>query len=144
VIIGQPVLLPVLQAFSQSDRTPSGVGETGSSNPARRRSSTIVTIVIGCAFVADAVATSAGADRTDGHVPRHVPRRQLDDIRQWSCGALVDAAAREYFPYRCAVALADSLCPIIVESPGSHAGFVDHPSEFAERLRQVFGDEAAK
>lgn len=51
---------------------------------------------------------------------------------------------REYFPYRCAAALADRLGTTVVEFPGSHAGFVDHPSEFAVRLRQVFGDEAAK
>jgi hypothetical protein len=56
VIIGQPVLLPVLQAFSQSDRTPSSGGATGSSNAASRRSSAIVTAVIGCTFLADAAA----------------------------------------------------------------------------------------
>jgi pimeloyl-ACP methyl ester carboxylesterase len=51
---------------------------------------------------------------------------------------------REYFPYRCAAALAQRLGTVVVEFPGSHAGFVDHPSEFAERLRQILGDEAAK
>lgn len=56
VIIGQPVLLPILQAFSPSDGTPSSSGATGSRNAATRRSSTIITIVIGCAFLADAVA----------------------------------------------------------------------------------------
>jgi hypothetical protein len=51
---------------------------------------------------------------------------------------------QEYFPYRCAAALADRLGTAVVEFPGSHAGFVDYPREFAERLRQVFGNEAAK
>jgi acetyltransferase/esterase len=51
---------------------------------------------------------------------------------------------RQYLPYRCAAALAERLGSVVVEFPGSHAGFVDHPSEFAERLQQVFGDEAAK
>jgi hypothetical protein len=40
--------------------------------------------------------------------------------------------------------LAQRLGTVVVEFPGSHAGFVDHPSEFAERLRQILGDEAAK
>lgn len=56
VIIGQPILLPVLQTFALSDRTPSSVGETGSSNAASRRSSAILTAVIGCTFLADAAA----------------------------------------------------------------------------------------
>ena len=50
----------------------------------------------------------------------------------------------EYFPYRCTAALAERLGTAVVAFPGGHAGFVDHPGEFAERLRQILGDEAAK
>jgi acetyltransferase/esterase len=52
-------------------------------------------------------------------------------------------AGRAYFPYRCAAALAERLETAVVEFPGAHAGFVDHPPVFAERLREVVGDQAA-
>lgn len=41
------------------------------------------------------------------------------------------SAGREYFPYRCAVALAERLGTEVVEFPGNHAGFVEYPHEFA-------------
>lgn len=47
---------------------------------------------------------------------------------------------RAYFPYRCAAALADHLGTSVVEFPGHHAGFVDHPKEFAEKLHAVLGN----
>ncbi len=52
-------------------------------------------------------------------------------------------AGRAYFPYRCAAELAERLGTAVVEFPGAHAGFVDQPRAFAERLRQVVGDAAA-
>ncbi|MGZ3674790.1 MAG: alpha/beta fold hydrolase [Ktedonobacterales bacterium] len=50
---------------------------------------------------------------------------------------------RAYFPYQCAARLAHCLGTTLIEFPGNHAGFVTHPSEFAERLREVLGNRAA-
>jgi pimeloyl-ACP methyl ester carboxylesterase len=47
------------------------------------------------------------------------------------------SAGREYFPYRCAVALAGRLGLALVEFPGGHAGFVDYPDQFAAKLSDV-------
>lgn len=47
---------------------------------------------------------------------------------------------RKYFPYRCAASLADHLGMAITEFPGTHAGFLDYPKEFAEKLMEVLGD----
>ena len=44
---------------------------------------------------------------------------------------------RDHFPYRCAVALAGQLDAALVEFAGGHAGFVSHPSAFAEQLHDV-------
>src|SRR5690349_20190998 len=43
----------------------------------------------------------------------------------------------DFFPYRCAVALAERLETTVIDFPGHHAGFVNHPKEFAEKLREV-------
>ncbi|MEP7287967.1 MAG: alpha/beta hydrolase [Chloroflexota bacterium] len=48
--------------------------------------------------------------------------------------------SHETGPYRCAVALADLLTTPIVEFPGSHAGFVDYPQEFAKTLHVALRD----
>lgn len=48
------------------------------------------------------------------------------------------SAGRQYFPYRCAAALSRELGTEIMEFPGDHAGWVDHPREFADRLRQIY------
>jgi pimeloyl-ACP methyl ester carboxylesterase len=47
---------------------------------------------------------------------------------------------KQYFPYRCAEALAERLGTTIVDFPGNHAGFVDYPKEFAETLCKVLSD----
>lgn len=49
------------------------------------------------------------------------------------------SGSRGTWPYQCSVALADSLGTVVVEFPGNHAGFVDYPLEFAERLHECFG-----
>jgi pimeloyl-ACP methyl ester carboxylesterase len=41
---------------------------------------------------------------------------------------------REFYPYRCAAALAAVLGTPLVELPGNHAAMVTQPAEFAERL----------
>jgi pimeloyl-ACP methyl ester carboxylesterase len=47
-------------------------------------------------------------------------------------------ASREFFPYSCAVALAEQLGTEIVEFPGHHNGYnTIHHKEFAERLHDV-------
>lgn len=46
---------------------------------------------------------------------------------------------RMYFPYICASRLAEQMGMPLVEFPGNHSAFADHPREFAERLREVLG-----
>lgn len=46
-------------------------------------------------------------------------------------------ASRRYFPYHCAEALADRIGARIVEFPGDHIGYANHPRAFAARLREV-------
>ncbi|PHI50193.1 alpha/beta hydrolase [Bacillus halotolerans] len=47
-------------------------------------------------------------------------------------------ASRDFFPYRCANALAEQLETEIVEFPGNHAGYnTMHHKEFAERLHDM-------
>jgi pimeloyl-ACP methyl ester carboxylesterase len=46
-------------------------------------------------------------------------------------------SGRDHFPYRCAAALAEQLDVSLVEFPGGHAGYVSHPSAFAEQLRSL-------
>jgi hypothetical protein len=52
------------------------------------------------------------------------------------------SARRETLGYRCAAAVAERLGTALVEFPSHHAGYVSHPRAFAERLRDVFGDES--
>ncbi|MCY7766219.1 alpha/beta hydrolase [Bacillus inaquosorum] len=48
------------------------------------------------------------------------------------------SASRDFFPYRCANALAEHLETEIVEFPGNHAGYnTIHHKEFAERLHDM-------
>lgn len=47
------------------------------------------------------------------------------------------AEGHDKFPYHCAVALAELLGKPLVTFPGTHAGFVDYPREFAEKLMGV-------
>jgi pimeloyl-ACP methyl ester carboxylesterase len=48
--------------------------------------------------------------------------------------------SRGFYPYRCAQRLADHLGTPLVEVPGNHAGMVQRPDAFAERMRSVLGD----
>jgi pimeloyl-ACP methyl ester carboxylesterase len=41
---------------------------------------------------------------------------------------------REFYPYRCAAALANALDTTLTELPGNHAAMITHPAEFAARL----------
>jgi len=50
-------------------------------------------------------------------------------------------AGRQQLPYVSAARLAGRLQTRLVELPGNHAGFAQHPREFAERLREVLDDE---
>jgi pimeloyl-ACP methyl ester carboxylesterase len=50
-------------------------------------------------------------------------------------------AGRAYRAYRCAVAVAERLGTTVVEFPSDHMGYMTHPQAFAERLREVLGDE---
>ena len=49
-------------------------------------------------------------------------------------------ASRGTWPFQCAAALAEALGVDLVEFPGDHAGFSNHPNEFAGRLREVFSN----
>lgn len=65
------------------------------------------------------------------------------DIEALKAGpARVVVAGKEFFPYRCAAALAGALNTTLEDFPGGHAGFVDHPGEFAARLKDVLADHA--
>lgn len=44
---------------------------------------------------------------------------------------------KAFMPYKCAVMLARELGTTVEEFPGTHAGFVDYPVEYAERLVEV-------
>jgi pimeloyl-ACP methyl ester carboxylesterase len=46
------------------------------------------------------------------------------------------AASRDFWPYRCAMALAAAFGTKLAEFPGGHAGYVSDPETFAERLLQ--------
>ncbi len=44
---------------------------------------------------------------------------------------------KAFLPYKCALALAQQLGTTVEEFPGTHAGFVDYPKEYARRLVEV-------
>lgn len=46
-------------------------------------------------------------------------------------------AGREYFPYQCAQKAAEILGTTLIEFPGHHAGFAQHPKQFAEKLQEI-------
>jgi len=49
---------------------------------------------------------------------------------------------RSFMPYKAAVALANLMGTTVEEFPGTHAGFVDFPQEYAERLVEVLSKAA--
>ncbi len=74
-----------------------------------------------------------------------VRRWELDLVALQSVQSQIVVAAgsegRQYFPYHCAARLADLLGLPLIEFPGTHAGFAEHPAQFAARLRAVLGHE---
>jgi pimeloyl-ACP methyl ester carboxylesterase len=46
---------------------------------------------------------------------------------------------RGFYPYQCAQKLAEYLGTALVELPGNHAGMIQHPEVFADRLRGLLG-----
>jgi pimeloyl-ACP methyl ester carboxylesterase len=54
------------------------------------------------------------------------------------------SVGQESRAYRCAVAVAEHLGTTVVAFPSHHAGYMTHPRAFAERLREVLGDERGK
>jgi pimeloyl-ACP methyl ester carboxylesterase len=44
---------------------------------------------------------------------------------------------RGFYPYQCAQQLAEYLGTTLVELPGNHAGMIQQPAEFADRLRRL-------
>lgn len=53
-------------------------------------------------------------------------------------------ASREFFPYRCAVVLAERLGTEMVEFPGNHGGYNTSDQEFALRLHDVIANCQAR
>ncbi|MCL5998242.1 MAG: alpha/beta hydrolase [Chloroflexi bacterium] len=51
------------------------------------------------------------------------------------------SAGQSSLGYRCASAVAERLGTTLVEFPSHHAGYMSHPQTFAEKLRDVLGDE---
>jgi hypothetical protein len=51
------------------------------------------------------------------------------------------SAGRESLVYQCTVALTERLGNAVVEFPSHHTGYISHPRAFAERLREVLGDQ---
>jgi pimeloyl-ACP methyl ester carboxylesterase len=60
----------------------------------------------------------------------------LDRITSPTNRIIVTASedGREFYPHRCAEALAAALGTPLIELPGNHAAMITHPSEFAARL----------
>ena len=85
--------------------------------------------------------TAANARFFFSHEMRMLDRYTLDIAALSGVPTRIVPAAgctgRDHFPYRCAVALAGQLDAALVEFAGGHAGFVSHPSAFAEQLHDV-------
>jgi pimeloyl-ACP methyl ester carboxylesterase len=47
--------------------------------------------------------------------------------------------SRDFYPYRCAERLAETLGVPLTELPGHHAGMIQHPAEFAAGLEKLLG-----
>lgn len=54
------------------------------------------------------------------------------------------SAGRESLAYQCTVVLAECLGVAVVAFPSHHTGYISHPRAFAERLREVHGQEPGK
>jgi pimeloyl-ACP methyl ester carboxylesterase len=66
----------------------------------------------------------------------HLDLNQLDAMT----GRITVTASeqgRGFYPYQCAQRLADHLGVNLVELPGNHAGMIQQPAEFADRLRSL-------
>jgi pimeloyl-ACP methyl ester carboxylesterase len=67
-------------------------------------------------------------------------RLDLDRLRPLA-GRLIVAGSedsRGFYPYECALRLARQLGTPLAELPGNHAGMIQHPAQFATRLRSLF------
>ena len=51
---------------------------------------------------------------------------------------------RAFYPYQCALRLAQALGTPLVELPGNHAGMIQDPAPFAARLRALLNSPAAR
>jgi pimeloyl-ACP methyl ester carboxylesterase len=69
-------------------------------------------------------------------------RLDLDDIASPTNRIVVTASeeGREFYPHRCAEALAAVLGTPLIEFPGTHAAMITHPAEFAARLAPLLVD----
>jgi hypothetical protein len=134
VVVGRPLLLPLLQAFMHSDLKQSSALEKRASNEQSN---------IGLPLES-AQTTEHNRETFFRYDAGAVGRYRLDSAALKAAPTrIVLAGGREgraYFPHRCAVVLASRLGTTVVEFPGNHAGFVDHPREFAARLQEVLGD----
>jgi pimeloyl-ACP methyl ester carboxylesterase len=63
----------------------------------------------------------------------------LDRLAPLTDRLLVTASeeGRDYYPYRCAAALADAVGTQLIELPGDHAAMIARATEFAARLRPL-------
>jgi acetyltransferase/esterase len=52
--------------------------------------------------------------------------------------------SRGFYPYECAVRLARHFGTQLVELPGNHAGMIQHPVQFAPRLRSLLHQPASR
>lgn len=64
----------------------------------------------------------------------HLDLNKLDASRIIVTGS---EEGRAFYPYQCARRLADHLGTALVELPGNHAGMIQHPAQFADRLRNL-------
>jgi pimeloyl-ACP methyl ester carboxylesterase len=66
-------------------------------------------------------------------------RLDLDRLRPMAGRIVVTGSvdSRGFYPYQCAQRLAQYLGTPLAELPGNHAGMIQHPAEFAARLRSL-------
>jgi pimeloyl-ACP methyl ester carboxylesterase len=72
-------------------------------------------------------------------------RLDLDRLPPMANRLIVTASegSRDFYPYQCTLRLARQLGTPLVELPGNHAGMIQHPAQFAARLRSLLRQPAA-
>jgi pimeloyl-ACP methyl ester carboxylesterase len=85
-------------------------------------------------------------DDVELFIRRDVPaiagyRLDLERIAPVAERILVTASeeGRDFYPHRCAKALAAALSTPLIELPGNHAAMISRPAEFAARLKPLIG-----